>query len=196
MVYHKRLSIMTASILAFRLLAPAQEIWFTDPVPGDTLYVGDTISITYEMDQAYRDNAVGPLLSLSVNGGKDWHQLCPVEAPVTGGQPYCTIVLHFDYSGQPHVVIPDTLFLDSAGTQIPITPVTDEGVLRLQDYANPELVGFLDGYIYIRRSRPDPSPQNGEDGDDGGCGSGAGLALIPGIFLNLLPRRRGRKIAR
>jgi hypothetical protein len=176
------LLIAMVSGLCLGTATSAQTITITGPTPGEVFYVGDTVNVTYEIDEGYV--GIGTVIQLSVDGGRVYHHMFTLESPNFGAIP-----LTAEHSGNVHVVIPDSL-----GKEGPkVSTISENALFKVYDYGDGDKNDKMDAPFSIRHPSERATEQESEEENSGPCGSGAGLAFIPAIALRSFRRRRRRR---
>lgn len=134
------------ALAAYVVTGEPATISFVWPTQGDTLFVGDTVTIRYEINQSYLNSMPGIEPEFSINAGEEWHDLPLVD---TQGFP---VVSDLQLSGEFRVRIPATVTVSRLG-QPPVTvgTATDDAALRMHPYQISQPEAFVYDIVILDR---------------------------------------------
>ncbi len=179
-----RHSLLLAGVLlcAHAFEASGDTLRILYPLAGDTLYIGDTVTMRYTADSAYLTDGVGTVLSLSPDLGESWFTMCPLQS-----SEFAPVPVHDTSWGHPRIVIPDTLRDGELAIALP----SDQMILRLHDYYDETICTYSSGPFAVTYKAGSVVTQDEPtDSDDDGCGAGVLCALLPPFVLRIVRRRR------
>ncbi|MBD3418827.1 MAG: hypothetical protein GF398_01795 [Chitinivibrionales bacterium] len=175
----------------------AQTVTVNSPQGGETFCIGDTVAVTYEVDDAYIEVSNGVKVQVSVDDGDKWISMCHA---VTNE---CTFPHTDPDAGTVDFIMPDTLVFNVGFGQVKkVSTVSDQALIRVVDYVRDDLSGYVPDYVKVKeaascsgmainnpvRNSSDPNTQEPSKNEPEGksrCGSGLGLAFMPAIIWHI-----------
>lgn len=168
----------------------AQGLELIAPKSGDTIQIGDTVTIKFKADSATYEEISGTRIHFSADTGKSFTNLCSFETPE-----FCPIPKSSQFWGNVRIIMPDSVDgIDADGNVTNISAIGNSGVFKLNDYGKGDDISCIsNGFVvvvpaptsiknpYIPKQQEKVGKSNEKESNN--CGRGFLLAFLPPIGI-------------